>query len=105
MSITQGCVVLNRRKKEIKLRWAASILLSSRVQQPATLLETLKLLCYFFGLGKQGKRTRFRSRRESIEVPYYSRQCKRKHSLRLTDAVCNINIEYKSKIVHRKYKQ
>ena len=24
---------------------------------------------------------------------------------RLTDTVCNINIEYKSKIVHRKYKQ
>ena len=34
-----------------------------------------------------------------------SRQCKRKHWLRLTEAVCNIHIEYKSKIVHRKYKQ
>jgi hypothetical protein len=32
---------------------------SSRVQQPATLLETLKLSCYFFGLGKQGKLAMF----------------------------------------------
>ena len=26
-------------------------------------------------------------------------------SFLITDTVCNINIEYKSKIVHRKYKQ